>query len=348
MYLYFAGAEAHCPRLYENGVRRMLASFYYIWRKRKGKGFKYMENMFSKYGKSIRWFMDSGAFTLQQERKDVDNVDCDSFLDDYIYSLKQWKNYIECAVELDLDNFMGMGWVLYARQRIINETGITPLLVHHLDTRSFPEFKKNCKQYPYIGFSIGDGDLFYTNKFLPYYFTARQTKTKLHAFGITQPFILMKYHFYSCDSFSWSMGAKFGTTFENVRGQMNRHNNYEKHIRRKFISQLQRWGIPVQDVLNDKYIPVDRFNTIQWILCEQDINKRHPKPYWNEPREGMNTVPDKIGLRSKLYDSNDRLINPLPINHRGKRVVNLKKLFSRSDIRRKGLRKKKELKDEEA
>jgi len=309
MYLYFAGAEAHCPRLYENGVRNMLASFYYIRRKRKQAGYKYMEQMFQRYGKTIRWFMDSGAFTMQQEGRDKD---ADKFLDDYIYMLKQWRNYLHCCVELDLDVYMGMGWTQYARARILNETSFIPILVHHPDTRTFPEFINNCKRYPWIGFSIGDGDLFEGNAFMKYYLEACRTKTKLHAFGITQPRILSKYHFYSCDSFSWSMGAKFGTTFINkARGNLHRYNNFEKSIRRSLLSRLRMWGIPVIDVLNDKYIAVDRWNIIAWMICEEDLNKQFGEPYWKEPRHSSNQIPKKIGLKSVIYDADGNIVNPV-------------------------------------
>jgi len=53
VYMYFAGGEAHAHRLYEFGVRRILASFFYIKRKKKGQGFQYMEDQFSKYGNNL-------------------------------------------------------------------------------------------------------------------------------------------------------------------------------------------------------------------------------------------------------------------------------------------------------
>jgi len=327
MYLYFAGGEAHCDRLYEYGVRRMLASFYYIRAKSKGKGYNYMEKMFSKYGKTIQWFMDSGAFTLQQDRPEEYEVE--KFLNDYIYAVKKWKKYLNCAVELDLDSFMGMGWVYYARQRIIDETGIYPIIVHHPEYRTLQEFRENCRDYPYLGFSIGDGVIFERNKFIPYYMIARQNKAKLHAFGITQPRILQRYHFYSADSFTWSMGAKFGTTFINKRWDMLRMNNHQKTIRRNYVSKMQRYGISVTDMLNDKYKAVDKFNTISWMECERVVNQKHGIHYCGEPREPSNEIPPLIGLESAVSKS------PLNLKLQSKsRKIDLTNFLSRTSAKR--------------
>ena len=329
MYLYFAGGEAHCERLHDYGVRRMLASFYYIWKKPKQKGFHYMDNMFAKYGTGqipggVEWFMDSGAFTLQMEQPDDTTVE--NFLNTYIYSLQQWKSCINCAVELDLDNFMGMGWVRYARDRIVAETGISPIIVHHPETRTLQEFRENCKEYPYMGFSIGDAYLFNrTSAFMPFYMTAMQHKTKLHAFGITQPVILKRYHFYSADSFSWSMGAKFGTTFVNKRWDMLRYNNYQKTIRRTLVSKAKRYGVPVIDILNDKYVAVDKMNVISWIECEQTIDKKWGLHYAETERELTNVLPPRIGIESTVQTT------PVDVRVLSKnRQLNVRNFFSRS------------------
>lgn len=327
MYLYFAGGEAHCPRLHDYGVRRMLASFYYIRKKFKGRGYDYMERMFATYGKDIHWFMDSGAFTLQQDQPDAREVE--KFLEDYIYTLKKWKKHITCAVELDLDSFMGMGWVYYARERIINETGIIPIVVHHPEHRTLQEFRRDCGIYPYMGFSIGDGVIFERNKFIPFYIEAKQHKTKLHAFGITQPRILQRFHFYSADSFTWSMGAKFGTTFVNKRWDMYRFNNHQKTIRRSIANKLKRYGIPVVDVLNDKYVAVDKFNTISWMECEQTINTRWGAHYCGEPKEPTNIIPPLVGLESQTEENplNVRVLSP-------NRFLKMQNFLSRTSAKR--------------
>ncbi len=330
--MYFAGAEAHCPRLYDNGVRRMLASFHYIDEKKGQRGYQYMDDMFTKYGKKLAWFMDSGAFTLQQKGTATDK-EADEFLDRYIYALKNWKPFLTDAVELDLDSWMGMGWVEWARERIINETGITPILVHHPETRTYADFVRECAKYPYVGFSIGDATLFEGSAFHRYYDVARRTKTKLHAFGITQPAILMRFHFYSCDSFSWSMGAKFGTTFQNDQGNIRRFNNYQKEVRRTLIPSVQRFGIQGIDFLNDKYKAIDKWNIQAWIMCEQDINKRFTKPYWPDfRRHHCNQLAEKTGLQGKFIPMmNGPDYNPVrtPLMSK-KREVNIRAFKSKT------------------
>lgn len=338
MYLYFAGGEAHCPRLHDYGVRRMLASFYYIWKKSRSKGFQYMEDMFRKYS-DIQWFMDSGAYTLQQEQG-VDNNTTEKFLSDYIYALKQWKSKINCAAELDLDWNMGMPWVRYARDRIEYETGIIPLLVHHPDTRTLAEFRECCDHYPYIGFSIGDARLFNRRSaFMPYYIEAKSKGVKLHAMGITQPVILQRYHFYSADSFSWSMGAKFGTTFINKRWDMYRYNNHQKTIRRTLVSKAKRYGVPVIDILNDKYVSVDKMNVISWVECERTVDKKWGLHYAERKKEPSNQFPDMVGLHSAVID------NPLNVRVLSKnRQLKVHNFFSRSsDMRKRRTKEKNKL-----
>ena len=208
MKLFFAGAEnkTHAQILLELKVPYLLMSYWNL----RGKGSGLLEYLapFKKYGAEI--MLDSGAHTLQ---KDGHNIDYEKFFREYLKFLKKNKEFFTSFVELDIENQVGLKKVEQWTQRIMDETGLQPIVVWHRE-RGFDYWIEMCKKYDYVGFSgfIGGtskGEV--PDKYVPLFLkVAKKYGAKVHGFGYTKPSLVKKYPFYSVDSSSWLIGCRWG------------------------------------------------------------------------------------------------------------------------------------------
>lgn len=177
----------------------VLESFYYIkpWQIQEMSNWK-------------MFLLDSGAFTFLHaaERK---RVDWDAYLSKYIAFIKA--NGIEYFFELDIDAIVGYESVKAMRRRLESETERRCIPVWHR-SRGLEEFKRLCKEYPYIG--IGG---FAIKTILPNEFPfvrkliqiAAGYGTKVHGLGYTRK-DAPEFGFFSVDSTTWSTAVSFGST----------------------------------------------------------------------------------------------------------------------------------------
>ena len=95
------------------------------------------------------FLLDSGAFTFMHGIEASSKpVDWDGYLSRYIDFIN--RNNVQHFFELDVDSIVGYDAVKRMRARLEAETGKQSIPVWHR-SRGLDEFKRLCRDYPYIG-----------------------------------------------------------------------------------------------------------------------------------------------------------------------------------------------------
>lgn len=221
----------------------LLFSYYYMKRMND----EVTEEMFSYFKKDGVFIMiDSGAHSFFSEEglsiahsKKVKKKETnyEEYAKEYMIWLKKFAKYIDVAVELDIDALIGYPRVLHIR-KMLESSGVKIAPVWHTSLGD-KEWSVMCDTYDYIG--IGLGDVQKSQSILSIGFFADKMKeavakkVKVHAFGMIKPNYIMNLPFYSVDSSSWSMGARYGCLcgFDPKTGKlkMGRVKTKEQYIR---------------------------------------------------------------------------------------------------------------------
>jgi len=171
------------------------------------------------------FMLDSGAFTLmQQKKKGVKNdINWREFAVEYSEFIN--KHEIDLFFELDLDHVIGLKETEKLRKIIELRTGKQPIPVFHKGTRDKEYFKAMTKDYPYVAIGGLVGKIIAQKgfKYLPWFTdTAHENGAKIHGLGFT-PMNILDYNFDSVDSTSW-LGCKFGNIYSlNNEGGITTH-----------------------------------------------------------------------------------------------------------------------------
>ena len=153
---------------------------------------------------------DSGAFTAMNAGKKIDG----DYIDKYIEWIK--RDNIDNFIEMDLDEIIGYEKTIQIRKKIEKETGKPVIPCWHLE-RGEDGWKRMCDEYDYVAISLSR--LTKTSKWLQKYnfkplsfflSEARKRRCKVHALGCNDLNLLRKYHFYSADSSTHTLGRRFG------------------------------------------------------------------------------------------------------------------------------------------
>lgn len=179
----------------------------------------------------FRHFMaDSGAFTAMNAGKKID----EKYINAYIQWVRQ--NNIRDYIEMDLDEVIGYEKTLEIRKKIESEIGYPSIPVWHFE-RGEEGWKQMCDQYDYVAISLSR--LTKTSKWLQRYnfeplrfflAEARKRGARVHALGCNDLALLRKYHFFSADSSTHTLGRRFGQVLQFKNGEMsniNKARNYK-------------------------------------------------------------------------------------------------------------------------
>ena len=161
------------------------------------------------------FLMDSGAFTIMNAKKRTkgNGFDIKQFAKEYATYVK--KHNVKEFLELDIDSVFGFDTYVDCLHIVQDITGMDPIPVFH-DWRGkdyFIELTKKKKRIAFGGVAAGitrDFSRSYLHWFAD---VAHENGCKLHALGVTDPMLLRKCAFDSCDSSSWTAGLRFGTLY---------------------------------------------------------------------------------------------------------------------------------------
>lgn len=252
MKIYFAGAdgEKFSSAIKDAGARNLLVSYF---------NFRHPEKITDE-----RVFLDSGAFTAWSQKKEID-------INKYAEFLKEWKDKFEVYANLDV---IGDAEATLKNQKKLEKHGLDPLPTFHYKS-DIKYLKYYAKNYEYIALGglvpISKEQTIF--KWLDYCFKylvkevqnpAERKRLKIHAFGVSNPEVLLRYPFYSCDSTSWLLGGKFGRI---AKWKDFKLIGVDYKKKKDFIQNSLSQGFV------DHYMNLNQFNIKEFLKMQKDITK---------------------------------------------------------------------------
>ncbi len=296
--MFFSGVEndTYFKGCYEMGVRNFLMSYEYL-QSRKG-------NMHSKYkGLGIKFLIDSGAFTYQNDPKYVeyDKEHWEKHIEKYLSWAEANSDYIFAIANLDLERLVGGDTVQEWNEKYFEpfmlRTGIPVCFVWHSQTsRTWEQY---CKRYPYVGFSaVSDEKLLEMSEFKDKLLIAEKYESLVHGFGMTRTGILPQLPFYTVDSVSWKSGFMYGLValWNGKKVQFVKKEEFETKLF-KYTRSYTDLNPPLDEQLIYEYYEPEvlRANVYAYQKAEAFIREcLKSKTYWKKAKSIKRTSVDDV------------------------------------------------------
>jgi hypothetical protein len=291
--IFLAGAEVETltRALLDNGVKRVLYSYFYIYQMRR-EGF--IARMQEEY-KDVEWFLDSGAFTYFAKYK----VEPHKLMPWKIYK-KLYFNYVGetwerwCRIaELDLDNSfdeLTLDVLAEWRDEMVEKWPTAPIMPVWHPNRGPEDWTSVCRDKRFRHLAIGSGSGM-DGMLRRMVMEARQRNKTVHGFGMTKVNTsLQKIPYDSVDSTSWLMGQKFGTLFvfqNNKFRLLGKDGSMGKNVRKFYRHHFTRIGIDWRKIEADDTAEVRKANVLAWKHLGDrmiEIRKRQNRTIYGQDR----------------------------------------------------------------
>lgn len=227
MRLYFAGSETAHDYKYRSFKPTDDLFCTYFYKKKTENFLNYMDK---KHEGIVT--IDSGAhsffafigLSVSSHKSKNEMPDPEVYFAKYLAWIKEWYDFADFFVELDLQDIVGQPKVLEWRQKYKDAGVWDKIITVHHSMNSWQDYEdliadSDSKYIALEGLRGGKENIPYL-KLIKY---AYQNKVKVHGFALTNQNIICKYPFYSVDSSSWTAVNRYGITFkfDEGKGRMN-------------------------------------------------------------------------------------------------------------------------------
>lgn len=295
--IFYSGVEqeSYFNILYGMGIRNFLMSYHYVQNRHLS-----MHQMYA--GKGIKFFIDSGAHTYQNDPKYLDyGLD---YWEDHLQKYLRWaeknRDYIFAIASFDFENVVGAEvvkrWNEQYFEPFMLRTGIPVCFVWHQNSHQTWEYY--CKRYPYLGFSSvnTEGVAIELREYQDKLRTAENYKSLVHGFGMTRTAMLTQLPFYTADSTTWLVGLQYGEiNFWNGKKMSRLKKDLWKG---SMLSQLVQKGFNEQKLLEEDVEELVRVNVFAFMEAENYIHDRlKSRMYWLRPEENKRSEADLDNIK---------------------------------------------------
>lgn len=298
--------ESYFDILYDMGIRNFLISFHYVQNKHLS-----MEKQYG--GKGVKFFVDSGAHTYQNDPKyaDLDIEYWENHLQKYLRWVEKNKDYIFAIANFDFENVVGAEKVKEWNEKYFEpfmlRTGIPVCFVWHQN--SYDDWDFYCKRYPYVGFSSvnTEGVAIELKEYMMRLKVAENNNSLVHGFGMTRTSMLTQLPFYTADSTTWLVGLQYGEINFWTGTKMTRLK--KDKWKGSMLPQIVAKGFDENKLLEEDVEELIRVNVHAFIEAEEYVqDKLKSRMYWLRPDSVERTEAD---LDSIEYPSPEWLSNAL-------------------------------------
>lgn len=296
--------ETYFDILYDMGIRNFLISFHYVQNKHLS-----MEKQYG--GKGIKFFVDSGAHTYQNDPKyaDLDIEYWEKHLQKYLRWVEKNREYIFAIANFDFENIVGAEKVKEWNEKYFEpfmlRTGIPVCFVWHQN--SYDDWDFYCKRYPYVGFSSvnTEGVSIELKEYMMKLKVAENNNALVHGFGMTRTSMLTQLPFYTCDSTTWLVGLQYGEVNFWNGTKMSRLK--KEKWKGSMLSQIVAKGFDENKLLEEDVEELVRVNVHAFIEAEEYVqNKLKARMYWLRPDSIERTEADLDNIE---YPSPEWILN---------------------------------------
>ena len=272
--MFFTGSTLNDMRnLQEAGIKEILVSYHYLTR-HKAYFLDFIRDLYSEGG---LFMADSGSHSFMGGRykPEMRNESYwTKYLEEYVEFLRDNKDYIYVASNLDLDKLVGKDVVDRWNEkyfRPLEKEGLQIVYVAHEskgDAHALKRFEEYCKKYSYVG--INKKHKAYTGRF---YQIAKLNKARIHGFSFSSYSGSQQYPFHSMESNSWNNGNKYGTTFIYDGRNFSVYNYTRKHIRKQYKVAYEKAGIKWSDIEAEDRGAITKMNLLAFKGFRKDYVK---------------------------------------------------------------------------
>lgn len=300
--IFFSGVEyeSYLDILYELGVRNFLMSYEYL----KGKG-----NFVLKKYKDVHIFIDSGAFTYQQDPKYLEYTveQWEEQIEQYLKWVEKHKDNIFAFADLDLQYLPNVGyekvyeWRKKYFEPFMLRTGVPCCFIYHDDGLDYWDYM--CKRYPYVGMSMAVDSSKGDAEIREMFRIAEKHGALIQGMATTDTKMLTEFPFYTVDSTTWNVGLKYGeiSVWDKTRMKRIKKTDFET----KAFPVIAQYDIKFDfDLIREEdKTEMVRVNAYAFVAAQKYVNERlKSKMYWLKAKTVKNNVND-----STLYPTPDEL-----------------------------------------
>lgn len=267
--------------LYDMGIRNFLISFHYVQNKHLS-----MDKQYG--GLGVKFFVDSGAHTYQNDPKYADyDIDYwEKHLQKYLKWVEKNREYIFAIASFDFENIVGAEVVKEWNEKYFEpfmlRTGIPVCFVWHQN--SYYDWDFYCKRYPYVGFSSvnTEGVTIELKEYQNKLKVAENNKALVHGFGMTRTSMLTQLPFYTADSTTWLVGLQYGEINWWSGSKMSRLK--KDKWKGGMLDQIVALGFDKDKLLEEDTEELVKVNVHAFIEAEEYIQTRlKSRMYWLRP-----------------------------------------------------------------
>lgn len=288
--------ESYFNILYDMGIRNFLISYHYVQNRHLS-----LEKQYS--GKNVKFFVDSGAHTYQNDPKylDYDLEYWENHLQKYLSWVERNKDYIFAIASFDFENVVGAEKVKEWNEKYLEpfmlRTGIPVCFVWHQN--SFYDWEFYCKRYPYVGFSsvnIENDECIDLREYQNRLKIAEKNNALVHGFGMTRTSMLTQLPFYTADSTTWLVGLQYGEINYWTGKKMTRLK--KDKWKGSMLSQIVSLGFDEQKLIDEDIEELIRVNVHAFIEAEKYVQKQcRARMYWLRPKSTKRTEDDLSSIQ---------------------------------------------------
>lgn len=276
---FSVGSPSGFKELYNFGIRETLVSYFYM-----KKSLAYWDEMLPQFKREGGIFMtDSGAFSFmgmfrgdEADEKMATEEFWLPYLEEYVAWLREHKDYIFCAANLDLDKIVGQRIVDKWNKKYfepLEKEGLQIVYVAHEeeggDRRDFlRRFEYYCQRYQYVG-----ANQMWKSCSAQIFQLVKRYKVRVHGFAWTDLPLLRKHPFFSVDSVTWLGGVRFGITYDYDGKNFRSIDATKKYIRKVRKTRYREQGFDLQGIKEEKRIPINQMNLFGWMGFRREFLK---------------------------------------------------------------------------
>ncbi len=234
--------------------------------------------------------IDSGAHTFISDYTKFTHwkrADFEKYVEDYTSWLRANKQWIFCAVELDIDYCLNMvlggspsstigtsiveSWQKKYFKPLEAE-GMSIIYVWHVE-RKLEGWEEMCAKFSYVGLP---GEMSSNQDFNKYMTVARRYTTKVHGFGATKQLDYRDISWYSIDSTTWKSSERYGILIHWDDRMQKLVMEDDKSKRDLYRASFEKYGLDADGIIRDtNYKEVTKYALISMSEMEKFYQRKY-------------------------------------------------------------------------
>ena len=249
--------------------------------------------------------------------------EADAYAAGLVDFVSRYHQYLDAYAELDIDRLFGYDKVVEWREAW-SRADLQPIVSIHKSMNKKQQEDTLAASVKlgsnYVGLEAGWGSVdAYKEWFGNYQNELSANKIRVHGWAMTTMTHILRLPFFSIDSSTYTMGQRNGMTYVYEKGslRMKSYDTTQKNkIRPQVLYEVRAEGIDTEKFIADNDDEVARYNVVQWVKFQKDMEDYRSNAYWLDPDERTKAAMDEAeqwGTRTALVRHDQSPILPTSV-----------------------------------